>query len=501
MPAARDTMRPERGGEDGGLNKEALAAWERRAAEAEAEPLTVVRVGDAGADVLRQKAKAVRHANRRVRELIARMRATMYRENGVGLAAPQVGVSLRVLVADAGDRHCALVNPEVVSAEGTQTTPMEGCLSIPDLVGEVERAEHVRVRGLDPAGHEVWVDAEGYFARVLQHEIDHLDGILFTDRATRVVRAGAETKLKVVFMGTSDFGAEVLRVCLDGDVVPAVVVTRPDRPSGRGLKLQSSPVRRLAEEAEISVLTPERARDEDLYQRLAAENPDVIVTAAYGQIIPERLLRLPRLGAVNVHPSALPRHRGPDPIRRTLWEGDGTTAVTVLFMSREVDAGDILLQEPVEIAPEEDAGVLAGRLATLGGQVLLRALRELAIGKAQPAPQDGAQATYAAKISPEEEVADFSLPAAQLVQRIRALAPRPGLRTSGGLKLLRAAAEPCAQAGLEPGSVAWVRPEGIAVVTGGGLLVVQVVQPAGGRVMEAQAYANGRRIQAGDFLT
>jgi len=484
------------------LNKEALAAWEQRAGDEHAEALPVVKVDGPGHEVLRQKAKAVRHVNRRVRELIARMRATMYRESGVGLAAPQVGVSARVIVVDAGDRHCDLINPEIVSAEGSQTTPMEGCLSVPDLAGEVERAEHVRVRGLDAEGREVWIDGAGYFARVLQHEIDHLDGVLFTDRARRIVRAGPETKLDVVFMGTSEFGAEVLRVCLEGEVTPELVVTQPDRPAGRGLRLRPSPVRLVAEEAGCEVLTPARARDAALYERLKADPPDVIVTAAYGQIIPDRLLALPRLGAVNVHPSALPLYRGPDPIRRTLWNGDQTTALSILFMSHEVDAGDILVQEPVEIGPDEDGGALSARLAGIGGRLLLEVLRQLATGKAAPRPQDGARATYAAKIAPEEEVADFSLPAAVLAARVRALAPRPGLRTAGGLKILQAAVEPGQADGVPPGGVAWVRPaSGIAVATREGLLLLRTVQPQGGRVMEAGAYANGRRLQTGEVLS
>lgn len=484
------------------LNKEALAAWEQRAAAVRAEPLPVVKVDGPGHEVLRQRARAVRHVNRRVRELVERMRATMYRENGVGLAAPQVGASVRVIVVDAGERHCVLINPELVSAEGSQLNPMEGCLSIPDLVGEVERAEHVRVRGLDADGRETWVDGSGYFARVLQHEIDHLDGVLFTDRARRVVRAGPETKLDVVFMGTSEFGAEVLRVCLEGDVTPQLVVTQPDRPAGRGLRLRPTPVRQAAEAAGCEVLTPERARDAGLYERLKADPPDVIVTAAYGQIIPERLLALPRLGAINVHPSALPRHRGPDPIRRTLWAGERETAVTILFMSREVDAGDILVQERVEIGSEEDGATLSHRLAGIGGRLLLEALRHLATGRAAPRPQDGSLATYAGKIAPEEELADFALPASVLVNRVRALAPRPGLRTPGGLKLLRAQAAEASSDGLEPGTVAWVRPgSGIAVATGEGLLVLRAVQPQGGRVMDADAYANGRHLQAGAALS
>lgn len=483
----------------GPLDKDASAAWQRRKeAATRAEPLPVVLLDGPGHEVLRAKAKPVKHTNRRLRELIDRMWATMYAHDGVGLAAPQIGISQRVIVVDAGTRHMALINPEMVAGSGSQTEPMEGCLSIPDLIGEVERFETVRIRGLDPDGREVWVDAEGYLARALQHEIDHLDGVLFTDRARRVVRPSPETKLDVVFLGSSDFGAEVLRVCLEGDVVPRLVVTQPDRPAGRGLRLRPTAVRLAAQAAEIEVLTPEKARDPSLLERVRALNPEVLVTAAYGQIVPQSLLDLARVAALNVHPSLLPLYRGPDPIRRALWNGDRETGLTIQFMSREVDAGDILVQERVEIAPDENGGDLAARLATLGGEALVRALRLLATGKAVRQPQDHAGATRAPKIAPEEEVADFTLPAETLAARVRALAPRPGLRTPGGLKILRAVAMPGDVSGAAPGQAMAVRAgEGLVVATGHGLLLLREVQPAGGRRMDAAAYANGRRLVTG----
>lgn len=483
------------------MDKDASEAWQRRKEAARGEPMPVVQVDGPGHEVLRAKAKPVKHVNRRLREMVDRMWVTMYEHEGVGLAAPQVGISQRVIVVDAGTRHMALVNPEVVAAAGTQTEPMEGCLSIPDLIGEVERHQTVRVRGLDPDGREVWVDAEGYLARVLQHEIDHLDGILFIDRARRLVRPNPETKLNVVFMGSSDFGAEVLRVCLEADVVPSLVVTQPDRPAGRGLHLRPTAVKVAAQEAEIEVLTPEKARDADLLERVQALQPDVLVTAAYGQIVPQSLLNVARVAALNVHPSLLPLYRGPDPIRRALWNGDRETGLTVQFMSKEVDAGDILVQEKVEIGPDEDGGALAARLATLGGECLVRALRLLAIRKAERRPQDHGQATYAPKITPEEEVADFTLPAEVLAARARALAPKPGLRTPGGLKILKAAAIAGEVGDAAPGQVVTVRAgEGLVVSTGQGLLLLREVQPAGGRAMDGGAYANGRRLLTGQVV-
>ena len=489
----------ERAGEaDAGVDKDALAAWQARADAAQAEPLTVVRVGGPDEGILRRPARPVRHINRSVRTLIERMRATMYRENGVGLAAPQVGVDQRVLVADAGEHHCVLVNPEVVTAWGTQTEPLEGCLSIPDLLGQVDRAEAIRVRGLDANGREIWLDASGYFARVLQHEVDHLDGILFTDRASRLVAVHPETKLDVVFMGTSDFGARVLGQLVAADVLPVLVVTQPDRPAGRGLRLQATPVRVAADKAGLEVVTPPGPRDADLWKRLCEVAPDVVVSAAYGGILPGRVLDLPRLGAVNVHPSLLPRYRGPDPVRRALWHGEAETGVTIQRMARQVDAGDILLQEVVPIGADENGGELTERLAGVGGRLLLRALRALATDRARPQAQDPTLATQAPKIRPEEEVSGFGPPATALAAWVRALAPRPALRTPGGLKLLeaRALAETAAAT---PGTVVGLR-TGLAVATGEGVLLLRRVQAPGGRPLDALEWARGRRLTVGQLL-
>ena len=471
-----------------------LQGWEQRAQAARGEPLAIVKVGEPGAEILRKKVRPVRNVNRGVRDLVKRMWATMYAARGAGLAAPQVGVDQRVLVADSGERFCALINPEIVASEGAHVE-IEGCLSIPDLTGEVERAQTISIRGLGVDGREVWLDAEGYFARILQHEMDHLDGILFTDRARRTIRATPESKLKVVFLGSSEFGVTVLESLVEAGVVPKLVLTRPDRPAGRGLQSRPTPVRTAAEGAGLEVWTPDRARGQQVVARLAALEPDVLVTAAYGQIVGHDVLALPRLAAVNVHPSALPRYRGPDPIRRALWDGCGETAVTIQLMADEVDAGDILAQEPVAIAPEEDAGTLEARLAEMGGRALLGVLRALATDAAEPRAQDHAQATYAAKIGPGEELADFTLPADVLACRVRALAPRPGLRAASGLKLLSAVA--LEAPGGTPGTILEVRGEAVIVATGRGALLLREVQPAGGRRMTAGAWARGRRLEAG----
>jgi len=462
--------------------------------------LEIRTVGD---PVLRRKAKPVRNVNRAVRALLDDMLATMYAADGVGLAAPQVGVSKRIIVIDVGDGPVEVINPEIVSAEGEESGT-EGCLSVPGKAGEVRRAARVRVTGLDRTGRRVWHEAEGLFARAFQHEIDHLDGILFTDRADRVWDVPPETTLRIVFFGTPEFAVPVLEGLVAAGCRPVAVVTRPDRPRGRGLRTRPSPVKESALRLGLRVLEPERLKDPAFLEELAGLRPDVIVTVAYGRLVPPEVLALPRRGAYNVHPSLLPRYRGPAPVHRALLDGAERTGVTVIHMTEEMDAGDIVLQQEVPVAPEDDRGALEGRLAEVGTELLLRALRLVASGEAPRRRQDPAGVTYAPALTPADEVIDWTRPAGAIVNQVRALAPTPGARTSLAgrvLKILRAEAEDAAAAPAEPGTVVALRPgAGFVVAAGEGAVLVRRVKPAGGREMEAADFLNGHPLRPGDRL-
>jgi methionyl-tRNA formyltransferase len=483
------------------LDQETLRARRRRAEEMGAPKLRIICVDDQDGEVLRRQAKPVRHVNRRVRQLLDSLAATMYAADGVGLAAPQVGVSQRLLVVDAGDEHglIQLVNPELVEGSGEQTG-VEGCLSIPGLTGEVTRAAHVRVRGLDRDGREHWIEGEGYLARALQHEIDHLDGILFTDRATRVMEVAPETRLRVAYFGTPAFAAVAMRELLAADVEPVVIVTRPEAPAGRGLEAQPSAVHQAGKAAGIPVLTPARPRGRAFLEELRGFDLDVIVLVAYGQILPPEVLAMPRLGAVNLHPSLLPRWRGAAPVQRALMAGDTVTGVTTMYMAEELDAGDIILQREVPIDPADDAGSLSVKLAHAGGELMVDTLRLLARGEATRTPQDDSQATYAAKLTAEDEVLRWDRPSVLVLGQIRALAPRPGARTTvhgDTVKVLRAA--PAGGSGA-PGTVMALTEQGIVVATGDGAVVLTQVQPAGRRPMSARDFVNGSRLQVGERI-
>lgn len=462
----------------------------------------LLRIRTIGDPVLRRRAKPVRHVNRALRQLIEDMLATMYAADGVGLAAPQVGVGKRVIVLDVGEGPLAVINPEIVAAEGEEAGT-EGCLSVPGKAGEVRRAARVRVTGLDQEGRQVWHEAEGLLARAFQHEVDHLDGVLFVDRADRVWDVPPETTLRIVFLGTPAFAVTVLEGLVAAGCRPVAVVTRPDRPRGRGLAVTPPPVKEAAERLGLRVLQPERLRDPGFLAALAELRPDVVVTAAFGRVVPPEVLALAPRGAYNLHPSLLPRHRGPAPVHRALLAGEERTGVTVIHMSEEVDAGDIVLQQEVPILPEDDRGRLEERLARAGAEVLLRALRLVATGEVPRRPQDPAAATYAPALRPEEEVINWARPAAAVVNQVRALAPTPGARTTLNgrlLQVLAAAAVPGAP-GAAPGTVVAVDPgEGFTVAAGEGAVLVRRVKPAGGREMEAAAFLRGHPLRPGDRL-
>lgn len=457
-----------------------------------------------GNPTLRKKSNPVKKVNGAVRQLMDRMLATMYAADGVGLAAPQVGVSKRVIVIDIGEGPIALANPELLAREGEELGT-EGCLSVPGKAGEVKRAKEVRVTGLDRDGQKVWLEGKDLLARAFQHEIDHLEGILFTDRAERVWDVPPETTLRIIFMGTPDFAVRILERLSEAGCHPLVVVTQPDRPRGRGLKPRPSPVKAVAEVRKYEVLEPETLRDPEVLEELAALRPDVIVVAAYGKLLPQQVLDIPKLGCLNVHPSLLPAYRGAAPMQWALMKGETETGVCIMHMARELDAGDVALHQTVPILPDDTYGSLSERLARVGAELLLRTLRLVAGGEVPRRPQDHARATYAPPLTREEERIPWDEPAARVVNRIRALSPRPGARTLAGgevLKILRAkAVDGAAGAAGIPGMVVEVRPgEGFVVAAGEGRVLVEEVQPAGGRPMSAAAFLNGHPLQPGDRL-
>ncbi|WP_312631447.1 methionyl-tRNA formyltransferase [Pantoea piersonii] len=300
--------------------------------------------------------------------------------------------------------------------------------------------------------------------------------------------------LKIIFAGTPDFAARHLDALLASEHQVVGVFTQPDRPAGRGNKLTPSPVKTLAQTHAIPVFQPKSLRPAENQQLVADLQADVMVVVAYGLILPQAVLAMPRLGCINVHGSLLPRWRGAAPIQRSLWAGDSETGVTIMQMDVGLDTGDMLYKLSCPITAQDTSATLYDKLAQLGPQGLLETLAQLADGRAQPEKQNDAQANYAEKLSKEEARLDWQLSAAQLERCIRAFNPWPVsyfLIEDQPVKVWQATVLP--HIAKQPGEIVAADKHGIQVATAEGVLNLQLLQPAGKKAMSAQDLLNSRR--------
>lgn len=300
------------------------------------------------------------------------------------------------------------------------------------------------------------------------------------------------TQPRIVFMGSPEFAVPTLQAL--AEAYPVVgVVTQPDKPAGRGRKPTPPPVKRIAEALGLPVMQPRRLRAPEAYEQLAAWQPDLIVVAAYGQILRPNVLALPRYGCINVHASLLPRWRGASPIQHAILHGDAETGITIMLMDEGMDTGPILTQEALPIAPDDTAGTLSPKLSALGARLLLETLPGYLAGDIQPRPQPEEGVTYAPLLKKEDGRLDFTEPAAALARRVRAFNPWPGTFTEWQGKLLkihRAHAAPQPSPGAGERLVVEGRP---AIGTGEGVLVLDEVQPAGKKPMPGEVFLRGAR--------
>jgi len=306
--------------------------------------------------------------------------------------------------------------------------------------------------------------------------------------------------VRIVFAGTPDFAALALARLLDAGHEIALVLTQPDRPSGRGLRATPTPVKRLALARGIEVYQPERLNAPAQTARIAAAAPEVVVVAAYGLILPQALLECAPLGAINIHASLLPRWRGAAPIQRAIMAGDGETGITIMQMDRGLDTGPMLMQRAIAIAPDDDAGSLHDKLAELGAEMIVEVLKALGHGPMPATPQPAVGVSYAHKLRKEDAILDWSRPAHELARLVRALRPVPGAASAPGADALKIwQAEPVEGEGL-PGQVIAVGDAGITVACGSGALAIRRLQRAGGKPVDAAAFLRGRAVVVGERL-
>ena len=309
------------------------------------------------------------------------------------------------------------------------------------------------------------------------------------------------TDTRVLFAGTPDFALASLRALTEAGIVPFAVLTQPDRPAGRGKRLTASPVKQFALDRGIDVLQPATLKDPEAVAQIAAFEPDLLVVAAYGLILPQNVLDIPAKGCLNVHASLLPRWRGAAPIQAAILAGDDKTGVSLMAMTAGLDCGPVYVEEAVAIGPEETAGELHDRLAALGGELLVRHFDAIVNDALDAVEQDDSRATYAGKISKQDARLDWQQPAAALHRRVRAYNPVPGaffLLDDMPVKCWRAGVVDGA-AGAAAGEVVSAGRDGIVVACGRDALRLDTLQRPGKRPVNASQFAaavamTGRRL-------
>jgi methionyl-tRNA formyltransferase len=319
------------------------------------------------------------------------------------------------------------------------------------------------------------------------------------DIIRKLIKNNLAMKVRTVFMGTPQFAVTILESLLQSSCQVLAVYTQPDKPAGRGRPVVFPPVKKLALERQIPVIQTETFQSSEVVEKLASFQPELIIVAAFGAILPPEVLSLPKFACLNVHPSLLPRHRGPSPVANTILCGDELTGVTIMLMDAGMDTGLILAQEKMRISSVDTTGELSSKLADVGARLLLETLPKWLRGELKPQAQDESQATYSELIASKDAEIDWHLPAIELWRRVKAYNPWPICYTwCQGKRLKIHKAITCE--GLAEGEVgevvALAEPPGVGVVTGDGILGLCQVQLEGKREMAIGDFVRGKR----DFI-
>lgn len=300
-----------------------------------------------------------------------------------------------------------------------------------------------------------------------------------------------EKELKIIYMGTPEFSKVVLEGLLSKYKVRAIV-TQPDKPAGRGEHLKESPVKKLAQEKAILTLQPNKIREE--YEEILALEPDLIITCAYGQILPEEIISYPRLGCINVHASLLPKLRGGAPIQRAIMNGFNETGVTIMYMNNEMDKGDMISSRSIEILDEDTADTLHDKLMVVGRDLLLDTLPSIIDGTNERIIQNDSKATYGFIIKKEDEKINFSKTKREIYNQIRGLNSHPGaycIFNGKIIKVWESYQTDNTFSNMVDGQITNIYPDGIGVKVSNGEIVFKTIQPEGKQKMSANAFANG----------
>lgn len=306
--------------------------------------------------------------------------------------------------------------------------------------------------------------------------------------------------MRIVFMGTPEFAVPSLEAILEEGHSVDLVVTQPDRPKGRKKTLTPPPVKEAALLRGLPVAQPERLRGSETVDQIAALKPDLIVTAAYGQILPKAVLEIPRLGCINVHGSLLPKYRGGAPIQRSIMNGETVTGVTIMYMAEGLDTGDMISVVEVPITEEDTSGTLFEKLTVAGAQLLRETLPSIEAGTVQAVPQNNDEATYSPNLTREDERIDWSRSARAIYNQVRGLSPMAGgftIWNGEPFKVWGCRPVEQSRSKAEPGTVLETTDAGIVVQTGEDALLLTVIQPAGKKAMNAVEWLKGARLETG----
>lgn len=382
--------------------------------------------------ITRRKLKPVRRFDLGLETLVLDLIDTMIFANGAGLAANQIGVDAQIFVTGVGPKTQIFINPKLKTLPSKDTSLDEGCLSVPGYRGPVIRPTAVEISFQDLKGHHRKLTARGYLARVLQHEYDHLQGKIYLDHITDRSLVEKVVPTRVAFFGSGKFAVPIF-VSLVGlnwtfDFQTVGVVTQPAKPAGRKKELTETPVFQTAGHFNLPVLTPTQL-DQAFLKNFKAWQIDLIVLADYDKLLPPQLLKMPKYGGVNVHPSLLPKYRWSSPIQNAILNGDLETGVTIIQMNEKLDQGGILGQYKLPILDSDNYVNLSEKLANLGALALRDVLPAYVAGDIKPIAQPKEGVTTAPKLTKELGLIEPSDSAQAIVRKVRALNPWPGVYT------------------------------------------------------------------------
>lgn len=393
--------------------------------------LSIVTVPDPS---LKKPTQKVSLFDQALKEQINDMVGTLRQQIGVGLAANQVGIDNRVVVIECADDDrgkiplSVFVNPEIVQYSDEINSTEEGCFSVPKIELDIERANKIKVKYQDESGKSTKFTPKGFLARILQHEIDHLNGIIFTERAKeQMFRHYPELKhINILFCGSGEFAAIILE-CLMLLGLNVKIMTEKEKPAGRNLETKKTAVAQLAQKFGVKFWEVEKM--DALPKELTDTSLDLLICADFGRKIPQEILELPNLMAINIHPSLLPKYQGPTPIPSAILAGETETGTTIIRMEPEIDKGPILAQASVDLGLDENSLDLEERLATVSLKLLIKALPLIVKKEIRETNQDQTKATQTRKFTKEDGLIDWKKPQKKIIRQINAFFPWPGTYT------------------------------------------------------------------------